>query len=377
MIANQSLFNPTQLVLEFDETITIQAWQQSQTMANAQSRWQSYLNQVALSVLLPWIQGEEDKTAKEGLDSVTQTDLWEVVNGALVKISGAKLLLLPSEAEDLEELRVPQEWVDIPELVADYYLGVQVNIDAGYIRVWSYTTHQELKQKATLDSSDRTYAMADDELIRDINVLWVARELCPEESTQVEVETVAAISSEQAESLITRLGSQGQLIPRLAIPFAAWAALIQNRSWLNSLANARRGETASKTTSVVKWLKQGMDNIATYGWRQIEMTPSVSGARGALVEDETTRNEISELGLAKQIVIANQPYELRILPLVESGSWRFELCCITPGCIIPKGFKLRLLTSDLKTFADNEDVSIEPVEQLFLEVDLDLSLIHI
>ena len=133
MIANQTLFNPAQLVLELNEAVTAQAWQQSKAMANPQSRWQGYLNQLTLSAFLSWIQEEE--TAKEGLESFTQANLWEVVNGTVIDVSGAKLALIPSEAEDLEELRVPQEWIDIPELVADYYLGVQVNVDVGYIVV--------------------------------------------------------------------------------------------------------------------------------------------------------------------------------------------------------------------------------------------------
>lgn len=371
MIANQTLFNPTQLALELHETVAAQAWQKSQTMANSQSRWQSYLNQVALSVFLSWIQEEEDETAMVGLDSTTQANLWEVVNGTLVKISGAKLVLIPSEAEDPEELRVPQEWIDIPELAADYYLGVQVNVDAGYIRIWGYATHQQLKNEARLNQGDRTYTMAEDELISDINVLWVARELCPEESTQVAVEPIKSINADQAEKLIVRLGSQTQLIPRLAIPFATWAALIQNNDWLHSLAQARRGVSVSQTTNVIKWLKQGIDNLAATEWRKIEIASSASGARGVIVQNETTASEISTSGLAKRIEIAGQPYELRILPLAETGSWRFEFCCITPGCVIPQGFKLRLLTADLKTFAGNEDISTEPVEKLFLELDLD------
>lgn len=370
MIANQTLFNPTQLVLELNETVTAQAWQQSQTMANSQSRWQSYLNQVTLSVFLSWIQEEEDETAKGGLDSATQADLWEVINGTVINVSGAKLVLIPSEAEDLEELSVSQEWIDIPELVADYYLGVQINVDAGYVRIWGYATHQQLKREARFNMSDRSYNLASDELISDINVLWIARELCPEELTQAEVQTVTEISSTQADQLIARLGNQAQLIPRLAIPFSTWAALIQNNEWLHSLAATRRG-LANKNTNVIQWLKQGIDNLTATGWRQIEMTPSASGARGVVAQDETTKNDIPVLGLAKRIVIANQPYELRILPLAETGAWRFELSCITPGCIIPRGFKLRLLTGDLKTFAGNEDVSTDPVEQLFLEVDLD------
>ena len=71
------------------------------------------------------------------------------------------------------------------------------------------------------------------------------------------------------------------------------------------------------------------------------------------------------------MAIANQPYELTILPLAEAGGWKFELCCLTPGCMIPTGFKLRLLTEDLEGFEGNEDIATEPVEKLCLEVDLE------
>lgn len=71
------------------------------------------------------------------------------------------------------------------------------------------------------------------------------------------------------------------------------------------------------------------------------------------------------------MAIANQPYELKILPLAEAGAWRFELCCLTPGCMIPAGFKLKLLTCELQDFDGNEDRATQAVPQLALEVDLD------
>ena len=101
---------------------------------------------MALNAFLPWLQ-EESRASK--ID-------WELVNGTAITIEDSRLLLVPSEAEDLSELRVPQEWIDIPALRADYYLAVQVNVDAGYIRIWAYTTHQQLKNNGCFDPMDRT-----------------------------------------------------------------------------------------------------------------------------------------------------------------------------------------------------------------------------
>lgn len=364
--ANSTIFNPTHLVLELDQTTIDRAWS-DQNSSNASSRWQGYLNHVALNTFLPWLKTEEDATAKAELDQTTQAAIWEVVNGTAIAIQNAKLVLIPTEAADLSELRVAQEWIDIAKWTADYYLAVEVNVDAGYLRVWGYATHQQLKN-GNFSHGDRTYSLSEDELITDINALWVARELCPDEITQAVVEPIAELATAQAENLIERLGSQSQLLPRLAVPFAIWAALIQNPTWCRRLAATRRG-TRTKTP-VLQWLQQGMANLtAEFGWRQIEITPSVIGARGVTTIAESIA--VPAFGLAKRLNIANQPYELKILPLEEVGSWRFELCCLTPGCMIPAGFKLRLLTEDLQAFEGNQDMATEAVEHLCIEVDLE------
>ncbi len=220
--ANSTIFNPTHLVLELDQTTIDQAWSK-QNSSNAFGRWQGYLNQVALNTFLSWLKTEEDPTAKAQLDPTTQAAIWEVVNGTAIAIQDAKLVLIPSEAADLSELRVAQEWIDLREWTADYYLAVEVNVDAGYLRVWGYATHQQLKN-GNFSYGDRTYSLSEDELITDINALWVARELCPDEITQAVVEPIAELTTAQAENLIERLGSQSQLLPRLAVPFAIWAA---------------------------------------------------------------------------------------------------------------------------------------------------------
>ena len=365
--SNSTIFNPTQLVLELSQATANRAWNQSQNAGNSTSQWQKYLNQAALDTFLPWLQTEEDGTAKAGFNTATQSDIWEVVNGTLINIDGAKIVLIPSEAEDLSELRVPQEWIDIPEWTADYYLAVQVNVDSGYVRVWGYATHQQLKNDGNFSHGDRTYSLSDDRLITDIDVLWVSRELCPNEVTQAAVEPIDNLADAQADNLIERLGSQGQLLPRLAVPFTTWAALIRNKTLVHRLAATRQGKTSK--TPVMELLKQGISHLAPLGWRQIEMTPGGVGARGATTAETTSI--VPACGLAKQIAIANQPYELRIIPLNEAGSWRFELGCVTPGCVILPGVKLRLLTEDLQSFEGNEEVATEPIPVLFIDVDLD------
>ena len=176
-------------------------------------------------VFSEWLKQEQDQTIQA---TSSQINCGELVNGTVMSIGDAKFLLIPSEASDLTEMRVHQEWVDIPDWVADYYLAIQVNLDDGYLRVWGYGTHQQLKTKGTYHSSDRSYTLTEDSLINDINALWVVRELCPTEVTQVPVQPLPAMSVTQAENLIQRLGDRDLLLPRLAIPFTLWASLIQN-----------------------------------------------------------------------------------------------------------------------------------------------------
>ena len=362
--ADSTIFNPTDLVLELDPTVVDRAWSNSQTAANPSSRWQNYLNQLALAVFLPWLQSEEDASANTQKESSTQAAIWEVVNGTAIAIKNATLVLIPSEADDKSELRVPQEWIDIPDWTADYYLAVQVNVDEGYIKVWGYATHQQLKQ-GDLSYSDRTYSLSDDELIGDINALWVARKLCPDEVTKAAIEPLTALDPVRANKLIERLGSASQHLPRLSVPFDTWGALLQDPNYCLRLASARCGRLSK--TPILKWIQQGLSELSTeLGWRQIELTPSSEGARG-----KNSEPTVPVTGLAKRIAIADTPYELKVLPLAEAGAWRFELGCLTPGCMIPAGFKLKLLTQDFQDFEGNENLATEAVDCLAIQVGLE------
>ena len=362
MTVNFELFNPNQFVTDLPPKVREQAWTTSQNAATPQSRWQTYLNQLILDVLIPFIEEEQDEPVRLWLNKPSLANISELVSGTAIMVGESKLVLIPSEAEDLEELRIPQEWIDIPEWVGDYYLGVQVNLDSDFIRVWGYTTHQQIKATATYDYRDRSYTIDSIDLIDDLNALWVARELCPEEVTKVAIPAIAEISITQAENLIQRLGNRENLVPRLAIPFSLWASLIQNTAWRNNLVEKRRGITR---ISVLNWFKaEASSLIAELGWRQINFQPNMIGARGV---QETVDPQPA---LAKQLTIAGQPYELKIIPL-ESDNWGFELRSLALGARIPAGLTLRLLTAERASFPGNEAIAKTPVEMLYLQVELD------
>ena len=111
----------------------------------------AYLNLLSQKAILPYLQ--EDYADAKLAES--QAEFWQLgINGTIISINNKKLALIPSEASDIDELRVDREWVDIPELATDYFLGVQVDTKESIMRVWGYTTHKELKERGTYTERD-------------------------------------------------------------------------------------------------------------------------------------------------------------------------------------------------------------------------------
>ena len=329
----------------------------NQAFSTAGTAWQARLNQISLATILPWLQ--EERVAKVLPSVAALPSFWEVVNGTAIEWDGIRLVVIPTIAIDLQELRVPQEWVDISSWSADYYLAVQVNPDEGWIRIWGYATHHHLKTKGAYDPSDRTYSLDEAELIQDLNVLWVARLLCPEEPLRAEVATIPALLLPQAENLLERLGNPAIVFPRLSVPFQLWAALLEHGGWRQSLYERRQGITS--LWSLPQWLQAGIGGLAAQnGWK----------ARAAM---QGMRSRVQPAGLSRQLAIAGDLYELQVNPRgnPEDRTWRFELCPLDADRLIPSGFKLRLLTEDLQAFDHNEDTAIEAIDRLYVDVMLE------
>ncbi|MDZ8035745.1 DUF1822 family protein [Nostoc sp. DedSLP04] len=336
---------------------------QEQPYSTAGACQRGWINQKCLQAFLPWFQEEIAPTARVYPNSAALPSFWEVVNGTAISFDRDRLVLIPTLAMDDDELRVPQEWVDIPEWIADYYIAVQVNPDDGWIKIFGYTTHQILKTKGVYDAGDRTYSLESEDLIPDINVLWVTRQLDRSEALRAEIAPIDPIGKTQAENLLERLGDRDVKFPRLAVPFSLWGALLAHSGWRKKLYELRQGLLIQR--SIPQWLQTGVANLAQqWGWEKREFVMVPAGMRSAE----------PVLGLSRQIKVAEQTYELRIFPKSTSEDyvWRFELRSTTVDGQIPAGFKLRLLTEDLQAFENNQDTATTPVDMLYLEVILEL-----
>ncbi|MCC5610707.1 DUF1822 family protein [Nostoc sp. CHAB 5834] len=335
---------------------------QEQPYSTAGACQRGWINQKCLQAFLPWFKEEIAPTARVYPNSAALPSFWEVVNGTAITFDCDRLVLIPTLAMDDDELRVPQEWVDIPEWVADYYIAVQVNPDDGWMKVFGYTTHQILKTKGVYDAGDRTYSLESEDLIPDINVLWITRQLNDPEALRAEIAPLDSITKIQAENLLERLGHPDVKFPRLGVPFSLWGALLAHSGWRKKLYELRQGLLMQ--WSIPQCLQAGVANLAQqWGWEKREFV--VVAAR--------MRSAEPFLGLSRQIIVAEHTYELRILPKSASVDyvWRFELQSTTAGNQIPAGFKLRLLTEDLQAFENNEDTAITPIDMLYLEVILE------
>jgi Protein of unknown function (DUF1822) len=337
-----------------------QFWQHSETTyTTAGNRWQAALNQACLDALLPWLKAERDPSAKIWTKAASRPSFWEVVTGSAIDLNGSRLVIIPTTAIDFAEIRVPQEWVDLPSWAGEYYLSVYVNAEESEVQVLGYTTHKKLKQQGQYDPTDRTYSLETEELIADLNVLWLARQLCPTEILKAPLAPLPQMPLAQAENLLVRLGDANRLRPRLAVPFAMWGAVMEHGGWRQDLYRNRLG--LPTIGSVAEWFQAGISQFAQQlGWETLEMEPSLVLARGTNLSTTKT--------ILRPLTIVGSAYELRVFPKGHD-LWRFELHSAT-NKPIPPGFKLRLLTEDLLPFANNEDVTLTEIDRLFLEVRL-------
>ena len=230
--------------VELEDIEQDQLWQHIQDeYYRSTDCWHAYLNQLCLCGIVPWLQ-EHDVFGQQVYDTFEMNG----VPGVAVRLEAAQFILIPSEAIDQGELRVPQEWVDISGWAGDYYLAVQVNPDEGWVKVWGYSTHLNLKQQGQYDQSDRTYSLDGDGLTTNMAILLVTQELCPNQLTRGEPRRLASLRSAQVDALIQRLARPTVLVPRLEIPFEMWGALLADAEWRSRLSQALK--TASPSTSV-------------------------------------------------------------------------------------------------------------------------------
>lgn len=327
-----------QLVLEFTPEEQAQAFPSAQDYSHDAARYRAYLNRLCLNTILPVLEEEANQNQRPQLFPSSQAlpSIWELVNGTAVNLGNTRLVIIPSEAIDTEEFCVPQEWVDIPEWAADYYLAVQVNLEDGWLRVWGFTTHRKLKTEGRYDGCDRTYSLDSEDLFENLNTLWVSLKLCQEEKAVIE--PLPKLSANQIERFLSELGKPSSYSPRLKIPFAQWGAFLVSDNLREQLYYRRIGKesTMHKLVNLSEhifhqlWLS--MDELVQA--LNLNLAVAGSGTRSGDAENRTpeiSRGRIIDLG----IQLAGHPVALIVHFTNESENKRNILLQLHPGGSYP------------------------------------------
>lgn len=322
---------PTQLWLEVSADIQDQSWQQSQTCLNPSGRWNIFLNQVCLSTFLPWLQAEYSPEAT----LATVPSSWELVNGTAINLDTKRLILIPDKSVDTREFHVPQEWIDIPQWAGDYYLAVQVNPDGEWLRIWGYTTHEQLKNQGSYDPQERTYSLDANQMIEDLNVLWVVRQLYPEEQTQTAMPPLPDLSTAQVDNLWQRLSNPAITNPRLELPFEIWGAL---------LAKSQQPQPTSALVNLRQWLQ----NTLTNSWQTVE---TLLGKQPDFAFSFRQADDTAEQSIQRVKVIdlpSGQTIVLMLTLTLETDGRvgiRVQLSPRERGIYLPENMRLELISS--------------------------------
>ena len=251
-----------------------------QDFSNELSYDNAVINQICLDAFLTWAKTNLDPnlTLSPWPSVEALPRYWEFVNGTAIALGNSRLVLIPSDASDTMDMSIPQEWVDIPQWCADYYVAVQVNQAEGWLQFWGYTSHQTLKAQADYSSIYRNYHLHRDFWITDLDLLWVAHALNFQEK-QI-LPSLPELSDATTALLMDQLSQPLPYSPRLEIEFEQWSRILSEPNLQEQLYQRRlnaseaiplsrssqdlnRGDSIS--TSVINaalWFQDQMDQVA-------------------------------------------------------------------------------------------------------------------
>jgi hypothetical protein len=236
--------------------------------SNTTAEKNTQLNQLCLQKVQAWL-------TEIGIESTptfppAQMDsIWDVVNGCPLTVGDRQLILIPSIKLDRQELSVPQEWVDIPAWMGDYYVAVQIDLDDQTMNIWGYTSHRTLRETGTYDQFNRTYNIDGDLLIPKLDILWMAQLLDLQEIATVP--PISTVAIDQSTSEIQRLSHFSPYSPRLNIDFNTWATILSDSSLRENLYQRRLRVTklqaiTAPVISLTNWLQQEFNQALEQGW---------------------------------------------------------------------------------------------------------------
>jgi Protein of unknown function (DUF1822) len=287
------------------------------TYSNVTARNNARLNQICLQKTQAWLT-ESGIESHPTFTPAQMDSIWDVVSGCALTVGNRRLILIPSNKTDREELVVPQEWVDIPAWMGDYYLAVQIDLDERMMNIWGYTSHRTLRETGTFDRSDRTYSISSDFLVPELDILWMAQMLDLQEITTVP--PIPQLVVDRSTSAIDRLSQPSPYSPRLDLDFNTWAAIVSNHDLREHLHHRRLqvGVLQTVTTprlSLTDWLKQEFSQTLEQGWYLVNDL-MVGGERAFMLSRSIVRGGDMSTERAKLINLQYQLDQTSVIAIV-------------------------------------------------------------
>lgn len=192
-----------------------------------------------------------------------------LVNGFCLKVNGHKIVFIPSQNLDLESYEIPQEWIDLPNWHGEYYVAVQVDLEAQYLHLWGSISYDRVLDSSEFNSLFRYYHLLGSCLDQNLEVLWSSCEIDATNHSRVKASTDNLTAPE-----IQRLIQQSPIksIPRLVLLFKEWGAILNDPNYLQQYLIApsdRSNSPSSNLTNLSHWLHHQSDNAAHH-WKRIE-----------------------------------------------------------------------------------------------------------
>lgn len=318
--------------------------------SNQNSRDRAYQNFLTLQALSQWFQKhfELSKPPQPSEPLAKLPEIWDVVNGTAIVINNTRFVLIPSDAIVLDELAVPQEWMEIPDWAATYYLAVHIHQDFGsnkhWLHVLGYASYQQLKQQAKLDPIDRQYVLSRSQLGEDLECLWALHT-----SGLVAAPQVARLPQPTGD----RLAELDQLLaqirdysPRLDCAFSEWAFVLTHESKREQLYAQRTQPLIAQSTeptapdNPVVQLRRWLKGIPSPGW-------TLAGAKTANARGVSDRNDADDV----VILLPQTTQERR----VELG----DTAVIVTLCVTVPDAAIALDEIDLDNAAQIDNLSLD------------------
>jgi hypothetical protein len=194
----------------------------------------NYLCQIAVTKYLEKMLGLDIHTAYP--NNIKSTKINSLVDGFVLSIAGVRVVFVPSEDLDISSFELPQEWIDLSNWAADYYVPIQIDEDDQHLHLWGFVTHCQVKEAGEFDRVFRTYTINSQYLNDDLDNLWLRCELQASgeiAASQINPLSTPQLSSQVAQDII-HLFAQHQSIfsPRLEFSFEQWGGILNQPEWL-------------------------------------------------------------------------------------------------------------------------------------------------